>query len=131
MTSPGEDVPYARLFWPRVLLLVLALLFYLANAGKTEGRYNDFITHWTLARLAVTGHRAASYDYDVQAALLRSELPADKLGWLDSKHIAGIGVSPYPPVMVVLYAPLGLLNPAAAALVLNVASIVLALVTAL
>ena len=104
MTPPGEVGPEVRLFWPRVFLLVLALLFYLANAGKTEGRYNDFITHWTLARLAVTGHRAESYDYQTQAALLRGELPADKLGWLESKHIAGIGVSPYPPVMVVLYA---------------------------
>src|SRR5437764_14249965 len=110
MTPPGEVVPHARLFWPRALLLMLALLFYLANAGKTEGQYNDFITHWTLARLAVTGRRADSYNFNKQVALLRSELPTDKLDWLQSKHIAGIGVSPYPPVMVVLYAPLGLLN---------------------
>jgi hypothetical protein len=136
MTLSPPDLPPAGGRWrdwsPLLLavLVLLALAFYLRNVGTAQGQYNDFITHWTLARLAVTGHAAGSYDFDAQAALLRAELPADKLGFLESKHIAGVGVSPYPPVMVVLYAPLGLLSPTAAARVLYVVSVALALVSA-
>src|SRR5206468_7018144 len=97
MTAAPDPPPAAGWWrdWYPLPLVLLALAFYLRNVGTAEGQYNDFITHWTLARLAVTGHGAGAYDFVTQAALLRVELPADRLGFLESKHIAGIGVSPY------------------------------------
>lgn len=109
--------------------VAFALLFYATRLQYSEGHHNDFLTHWTLGHLAVTGHGADSYDFATQAALLRRTIPAEKLEWLRAPHIDGVGVSPYPPVMCVLYAPFGLLPPRQAAMAFNVISIGLAVVT--
>ncbi len=108
--------------------VVFALVFYATRLQYSQGHHNDFLTHWTLAHLAVTGHGADSYDFATQAALLRRTIPADKIEWLNAPHINGVGVSPYPPVMVVLYAPFGLLPPRQAALAFNAMSVGLAVV---
>ena len=38
--------------------VVVALAFYATRLQFSEGHHKDFLTHWTLAHLAVTGHGA-------------------------------------------------------------------------
>jgi 2-C-methyl-D-erythritol 2,4-cyclodiphosphate synthase len=114
--------------WPWVLLLAAGVFHFLRAPQWADGHHRDFITHWTLARMAVTGHRAESYDFPAQAAMLREALPPSWTGFLETRHIANIGVSPYPPVMAILYAPLGLLPPGPAALAMYYFSVGLAVI---
>jgi hypothetical protein len=113
-----------------VALIVVALAFYIDLFRETDAHSDDLLPQWTIARLAVTGHRADSYSFPLQKALIESEIPQPRTSFLDSPHINDIGVSPYPPTMVVLYAPLGLLSCEAAGQVAYVASLVLALAAA-
>src|SRR5687767_2653729 len=89
----------------RVVLVALALVYYLVITDEAVDHGEDFLPQWTLARLAVQGRGPAAYDYAAQMALLRSELPAQKLEYLNSPHIVDVGVCPYPPVQAVVYAP--------------------------
>src|SRR5205085_11161750 len=118
-------------------LLLLALLAAVAGAylllkvDSLDGASDDLIPPWVLARLAVTGHRADSYDLSTQLAVIRPQ-PLFRY-WLvmkDSPQIAGIGLCPYPPTVAVVYAPLGLLPFDTAGVVVYFASIALAVVAA-
>jgi len=111
-------------------LIVVAMAFYIDLFTETDAHSDDLLPQWTIARLAVMGHRADSYSFPLQKALIESELPPHRANFLESPHINDIGVSPYPPTMVVLYAPLGMLSCATAARVAYIASLVLGLIAA-
>jgi hypothetical protein len=115
-----------------MLALTLALAFYLTNAHRTyrEDGYWDFILQWTLARLAVTEDGSKVYDFPTQKALLTKVLPPESLHFLERAHIKDVGVSPYPPTMVVLYAPLGLLSLRGAQICMVYLSVGLAIASA-
>jgi hypothetical protein len=117
-----------------VLSVLLALLFaYLLHFGITSlhGASDDLFPPWVLARLAVTGHRADTYDLATQLALFDDPtLPGYRWMVKDAPQIRGIGICPYPPTAVVVYAPLGLLSFDAAGLVVYFGSIAMALVAA-
>ncbi len=126
--SPGGVLlPFGK--W---LAIAVALTFYLWTAKKTvrEEGYWDFILQWTLVRLAVTADGDKIYDYPTQRALLAEALVNNDLQFLERPHIKDVGVSPYPPMMVVLYYPLGFLSLAAAQQCMVYLSVVLAVVSA-
>jgi hypothetical protein len=113
-----------------VIVVAALAAYHLANLEDTFGNSLDLLPQWTLARLAVRGHRAGSYDFEAQSALIRSEVPIHKTEFLNSTHIRDIGVSPYPPPMVVLYAPLGSFSYDAAAKIVYLATLLLAFIAA-
>jgi hypothetical protein len=120
----------------RLLILALLLAYALADIGleamRKDGAFRDLVPQWALAHLAATGHRAAAYDFDTQAALLKSsDVPLHHtFTLLGMPHVAGIGVCPYPPTFAVLYAPVCRLPFTQAGMVLYFVSVALALVAA-
>jgi Glycosyltransferase family 87 len=113
------------------LLLALMIANLLLGARTMDGASDDLFPPWVLARLAVTGHRADSYDIATQFALFDDQsLPGFRWMLRDMPQIRGIGLCPYPPTAVVVYAPLALLSYDAAGMVVYFGSIVLAIVTA-
>ncbi len=129
----GQGPRGGILLWSaKALAIGFALLFYVWHAEKTyraEG-YWDFILQWTLVRLAVTEDGGKVYDYPTQRALLAETLTGNDLQFLERPHIKNVGVSPYPPMMVVLYYPLGFLSLRQAQTCMVYLSVVLALVSA-
>src|SRR6187401_2121544 len=86
--------------WRMILwvgLIVVAMPFYIDLFTETDAHSDDLLPQWTIARLAVMGHRADSYSFSLQKALIESELPPHRANFLESPHINDIGVSPYPP----------------------------------
>ena len=113
----------------RFAALACALVFYVGNAHHTMGHEKDFLSHWTLAKLAASGAGAGIYDPELQKQTLRANLAAEKLV-LANWFIPGVGISPYPPVMTLLYLPLGWLTPALAQWVMVQLSVALACLSA-
>lgn len=112
-------------------LLVAGLTSYhLFELGSTNAHAEDFLPHWTLARLAYLRNGPKSYDFARQAALLKAEIPPHKTGLLESAHIRDIGISPYPPPMVALYAPLGAFSYDRASQIIFIVMLALVFVTA-
>ena len=111
-------------------LIVVATAFYLHLFPDTDHHSEDLLPQWTLARLAVTGHRAESYSYVEQKKLFEAEIPPLKAGILESPHIRDIGVSPYPPTMVLLFAPMGFFSYERAAQIVFVFTLSLSLIAA-
>lgn len=106
MASPGKSVAIWRVLLGCLLVAILTT-YHLVELNDTNAHAEDFLPHWTLARLAYLKQGPNSYDYSTQVALLKAEIPPHKATLVESEHIRNIGVSPYPPPMVVLYAPLG------------------------
>ena len=52
------------------------MAFYIDLFRKRMSHSEDLLPQWTIARLAVTGHRADSYSFPIQKALIESEIPA-------------------------------------------------------
>lgn len=106
MAEPRQPTPIWRLLIGCFLVAVLTA-YHLYELNHTNAHAEDFLPHWTLARLAYLRHGADSYDFATQVELIKREIPPHKADLIESEHIRDIGVSPYPPPMVVLYAPLG------------------------
>ena len=126
--APATPPLWRLVIW--IALTALLLTYHLIYVDEASGHSVDLVPHWTLARLAATGHGAASYRYAVQTEFLEHEVPPHKWALVLSPHIRNIGISPYPPPMIVLYAPLGLVSYERAAEIVYILSIVLALVAA-
>lgn len=125
-----SDPPLARVL---VLCILLAPAAAFAGLGAfdTEDPGEDLLPQWVLARLAVTGHGAGSYDYPTQAALVRSlPIAEPRLRVLDSPQIKDIGLCPYPPTLAVVDAPLGMMSFDAAVRVVYFLTLALAVVAA-
>jgi hypothetical protein len=107
----GDTIPRTRpALWrlvPLVLVFVYVLTDVLLSGQQIEGAGDDFWPQWTLVHLAATGHGADSYDYQTQARLLRDlNLPPHRYDVLRMPQIENIGICPYPPTFVLLYAPI-------------------------
>ncbi|MGL4463487.1 MAG: glycosyltransferase family 87 protein [Planctomycetia bacterium] len=95
--------------WLAVLFL---FVFYAGSASQTIGHQGaDFYTHWTLARLAAEGRGARMYEPAVQRELADAWLPEEQAQKFRKDFYDRVGISPYPPVMVLLYLPFGWLTP--------------------
>jgi hypothetical protein len=125
----SDSPPLGRIIlW--IGLIVVATAFYLQLLPDTDHHSEDLLPQWTLARLAVTGHRADSYSYAEQKKLFDAEIPPLKAEILKSPHVKDIGVSPYPPTMVLLFAPIGFFSYERAAQVVFVFTLSLSLIAA-
>jgi len=138
MTEPrmtgDPHLPTRPAVW-RVVPLAVLFAFVLTDAllasQQMDGASDDFWPQWTLAHLAATGHGADSYDFQTQAQLLRDlGVPPHRLELLKMPQIKDIGISPYPPTFVLLYAPICRLPFNDAALTVYFATLVLALIAA-
>jgi hypothetical protein len=105
------------------------LVFYIGSAHRTSGHQKDFLSQWTLAHLAATGEAADIYDPEAQERVAEANLPA---GMYVEEHwfLEGVGISPYPPIMVLLYWPLGFLPVVTAQWVVAELSVLFAVVAA-
>ncbi len=117
----------------RLLLLAFILVCILTDlvlAGQQmDGASDDFLPQWTLAHLAATGHGADAYDFAAQAKLLRDlDVPPHRAELLKMPQIKDIGVCPYPPTFVLLFAPICRLDFDSAALTFYFISIALIIV---
>src|SRR5437879_2790306 len=116
---------------PLAVVFSYVLTDALLAAQQMEGASDDFWPQWTLAHLAATGHGADSYDFRTQAQLFRDlDLPPHRMHILDAPQIRDIGICPYPPTFVPLYAPICCLPFNDPALIVYFASPGLALITA-
>jgi len=138
MTEPRMtvDPPLSiRSFVWRVVPLAVIFAYVLTDAllasQQIDGASDDFWPQWTLAHLAATGHGADSYDFQMQAQLLRHlDLPPHRLELLKMPQIKDIGICPYPPTFALLYAPICRWGFDEAALIVYFVSIGLALIAA-
>lgn len=113
----------------RFCLLLYLLAFYIGSAHRTVGHQKDFLAQWTLANLATTGIAEEIYDPDAQERVARANLPPEV--YVEEQwFIEGVGISPYPPIMVLLYWPLGLLPVVTAQWVIAELSVLFAVVAA-
>jgi hypothetical protein len=125
----SDSLPLGRMIaW--IGLIVLSAAFYLQLLPDTDHHSEDLLPQWTLARLAVTGHRAGSYSYTDQKKLFEAEITPLKAEILESPHVKDIGVSPYPPTMVLLFSPIGFFSYERAAQVVFLFTLSLSVVAA-
>ncbi|MDH3667374.1 MAG: DUF2029 domain-containing protein [Paracoccaceae bacterium] len=105
------------IFWIAIYLGVIYLFakdYELANAtGLIEVNRIDFVAFWAAAKLFVAGNGMAAFDQD--ALIAAAGFPADE---------AGSVLWHYPPAMMILVGPLGLLPFWAAWTVFAIASLV-------
>jgi hypothetical protein len=131
MRSNVEPASRPLLGWTAAKLLaaVFVVSFYVGSAHRTVGHQKDFFSQWTLARLAVEGRGSGIYDPKLQREIAQKYVAPGKLDFR-SDFYDRVGVSPYPPVMALLYSPLGWLSPQTAQWCMVQLAVVLALVTA-
>ena len=129
--AAAQEVRRPLLGWAAVKLLavVFVVSFYVGSAHKTVGHQKDFFSQWTLARLAVEGHGRGIYDPGLQRRVAQQYVSPDKLDFR-SDFYDRVGVSPYPPIMALLYAPLGWLSPQTAQWCMVQLAVALAFLTA-
>src|SRR5262245_43831960 len=124
LPRPPRAPLWRQALWGLIVAVALANL--LVMVGRMDGASDDLLPPWVLARLAVTGHGADTYDFPTQAVFLRSlHRPPHQEDILDAPNINDIGICPYPPTLPVLYAPLSLLPFDTAAIVFYLGSIAL------
>jgi hypothetical protein len=116
---------------PLAVVFAYVVTDVLLASQQMDGASDDFWPQWTLAHLAATGHGADSYDFRTQAQLLRDlDLPPHRMELLKMPQIKDIGICPYPPTFVLLYAQICRFDFDTSALIVYFASIGLALIAA-
>ena len=97
--------------WHRTVAIAFAILFVIVAVWTCliiafQGKAGDFLSYWAAAKLAVEGQPALAYDLDAHRAVELAAAPVE-----------GLLPFAYPPPVLLLIAPLGLLTyPAAFAL---------------